>query len=294
MKQQMLEHIICPRCQAPNLTAEQVCFACGRQLGKFARPRERPPSLPWVLWFGIAIALAALGVLVASASQLLASYRLEAGVPKAHMLFAAALLLAVGQVALYRARREDRRWWELKRTPEMPLTQVSSRDATWVRGAVQCEAPLELPYAPDEKCVYYHLVVKEQEQTEKGGWRTTQNERNSVDFTVVADSGAVYVPSGGVHFEAPLFVDTCPAPGVRAKVWAVGLNTPLTVCGRVEEEGGPRLLVRLSETVPLIATWRFPSDYLAELAKRGRRTQWLGWTVSFLAAATLIATLARG
>jgi hypothetical protein len=290
----MLEHVACPQCHAQNLRTEVICFACGAPLGKRPKVREAPPSLPWVLWVGMAFALAALGCVAAGASQLLAAYRLGAGIPSARMLAVVGVLFAVGQVALYRSRREDRWWWELKRVPDLPLTQIHAEDATWVRGTVQCDTPLDLPYTADEKCVYYHVVVKERDDDGRGGWHTTQNETNAVDFTVAAESGEAYVPSGGVRYEAPLFVDTFLADGVKAQVWAIALQTPISVCGRVEAQGEPRLLRRLSEAVPVVATWRFPSDYLAELAKRGRRAQWFGWAVSLVAAVVLIATVARG
>lgn len=290
----MLEHVTCPRCRAPNLKTELVCFACGKLLSKPPRSRERPPSLPWVLWLGLAFALAAFGFVAASASQLLASYQLEAGVPTSRMLLVVVLLLVIGQVALYRARCEDRQWWELKRAPELPLTQVRSGDAVWLRGVVQCDTPLDLPYTMGEKCVYYRAVVKERDSSEKGGWRTTQNETNAVDFVVAGESGAVYLPCGDVRFEAPRFVDTFLDPGIKVQVWAIAVETPISVCGRVDDDGGPRRLVRLSEATPVIATWRFPSDYLAELMARGRRAQCFGWAVSIAAAVALIATVARG
>jgi hypothetical protein len=247
-----------------------------------------------VLWLGIAVVLAAFGFVAAGASQVIAAYRLEAGISEARMFLVVGVLLVIGQVALYRARCEDRQWWELRRAPELSLTQVHSGDAIWLRGSVQCDTPLDLPYTMEEKCVYYRAVVKEQDASEKGGWRTTQNETNAVDFTVAGESGAVYLPCGDVRFEAPLFVDTFLAPGVKVQVWAIAVETPISVCGRVDDDGGPRRLVRLSEAAPVIATWRLPADYLAELMTRGRRAQCFGWAVSVAAAVTLVATVARG
>lgn len=289
----MLEHVACRHCQAPNLATETLCFACGQPLRKPARLRERPPSAPWVFWLGMLFALAAVGLLATSASQWIAASRLEAGIPDARMFALIALLAIVGQVGLYRARRDDRHWWVLRRAPELPLSQVHSQDAVWIRGFVQCEAPLDLPYTADQKCVYYHVVVKERDE-DNGGWRTTQNETNAVDFLVRQESDTIYLPSGGVHFEAPLFVDTYLADGVKVQVWALAVEVPISVCGRLDADGGPPVLVQLSDAIPVVATWRLPQDYIAELAKRGRRAWWFGWAASLLAGLVLIATVARG
>jgi hypothetical protein len=289
----MLEHVACRRCHAPNLTTEAICFACGAPLGRRRRARDAPPVTPWVFWFGIAFALAVVGLLAAVASHWLRAYRIAAGLSDVHMFAAVILLAAVGQAALSRARRRDGQWWELKRAPELPLAQTQAQDAAWIRGFVKSDTPLELPYAGNQKCVYYHVVVKEQE-ADQGGWRTTQNDTNAVDFTVQQESDTIYVPSGGVQFDAPLFVDTYLADGAKAKVWAVAVEVPISVCGRVQVEGEQRVLMRLSDAIPVVVTWRLPSDCVAELAQRGRRAHWFGWAVSALAALLLIATVARG
>ena len=286
----MLEHVACPHCNAPNLKGEVMCFACGQPLGK--RPRARPemPVVPWVLWLGAVFGLVAFGLFAFSASQWVARYRQQMGIPDARMFALAGILAVAGQVALYWSRREDHAWWELKRAPELPLAQAQSGDAVWIRGAVKCETPLAMPYA-GEACVYYRLVVQERDY--RGRWRMTERDTKAVDFAVAEEAGSIYVPSGGVLFDAPPYVNSFLADGTRIQVWAIVLETPLSVCGRVDGDGKERIFSRLSAAVPAVATWRLAADYLAELARRSRLLQWGGWAASLAAALVLIATLAR-
>jgi hypothetical protein len=291
----MLQHIPCPRCQAPNLTAEYVCFACGaalRPLHKRLRPAEA--ELPWVLWVGLVLALAILGLFSWQAVEWLVAYRERAALPWWYWLAAGGSLLVMGQVAFFLSHRSDRRWWRLKRAPLLPLAQARPGDVIWARGRVECETPLLAPYA-NQPCAYYHIVVRERE-TEEAGWRTVQRETNAVDFLVTQEADSVHVPSGNVFFDAPLYLDSYGegSGNLHVRVWALPVGMPASVCGKLEAEGARPRLDAPGEEVPTVATWRSPEAYVTMLERQVRGVRMVGWAASMLGALMLLGGVARG
>jgi len=290
----MLQHIACPRCQAPNLTTEYVCFACGAALRPFRkRLGVARAEAPWVLWVGLLVGLALLGLAAWKAADWLVVYRQRAGLPLWYWLAGGGGFLVIGQVAFYQARRTDHRWWDLKRAPQLPLAQAHPGDVIWARGRVECDTPLAAPYV-DQPCAYYHLVVREREPGQSG-WRTVQRETNAVDFNLVQEGASVHVPSGSVFFDAALYVDSYgDISGTQhIRVWALPVGMPASVCGKLEEEAARPRFDPPGEDLPLVVTWRSPEEYVAMLARQARSAQITGWVVSMIGAVALIAGLAR-
>ncbi len=290
----MLKHRVCSQCGAENLAEEPVCFACGAAAGKRRAARERPPETPWVLYVGALAVLGLFGVIAFYASHGIASYRRQAGVSIGEMLFLVAVLVLLGQYGFYRARHQDRSYWELKRAPQLPLKQAGPGDAVWLRGRIACDTPLEVPYLPGQQCVYYELRVREREEGRQGGWRTTQHERQAVDFSLQEGEDTLYVPSGDLAVEAPICVDAPVIRSMRVRVSALFVGWQISVCGRVVDDPPRRRLERLSEEVRAVVTCQYAADYLADISKSERRHRALGWTMSVLAAVLLIATYAKG
>ncbi len=289
----MLTHRTCPNCGAENLAEEPVCFACGASARKSRARRERPPETPWFFYLGALALLALFAVIAYQASHGLAEYRLRAGVPAGSGLLLALALAFFGQYGFARARREDRSHWEQARAPHLPLQGAGPGDAVWLRGAIVCDTPLEVPYLPEQQCVYYELLVREREDGQQGGWRTTQRARQAVDFVLQEGEETLYVPSGDLEVDAPVCVDSFVDSATHVKVSALLVGWQLSACGRVVE-GPPRRLDRLSEEVPAVVTCRYRDDYLAAVSKSERRHRAAGWLWSILAAVVLIATVARG
>ena len=290
----MLQHLACPHCGTQNLTTETICFACGEALRPLRPPHDRPPRTPGVMWLGALCLVILLGLGVHFASLWLGRSRLEAGVTDQAMVGTVIALVLAGQVALYLARVDDQRWWELRRAPELPLAQANVGDVVWLRGHLACDTPLDLPYALDMKCCYYRLLRRERVPG-KAEWRTVENERNAVDFRVTEGEESVYVPSGGVAFDAPIIVDSFVEGGdSKVQVWALLLEVPISVCGRLDGEGKDRTLGRPSQESPLVATWQTPPGYLTELYRRTQRLLYSGWAALAVAVLVLIATLVRG
>ena len=289
----MLEHTDCPRCQAPNLDTEVVCFACGASLRPLPkRRRSRPPDVPWMLWLALALGLAAAGILVWQASAYVMGYRQRAGFPTWYLPAAGALSVAAGQLAFWDSRRRDRRWWRLKRAPLLKLSQTHVGDTVWVRGRVECSGPLYVPYLYQE-CIYYRYVLRRREDGETG-WKVVERETKAVDFHITQGDESVYVPSGHVVFEAGRHMDIPVDPSFTtvARVWALPLGIDLSVCGQVSGDTQHRRLDALDEEVPVVATWRLPDDHVRVVAGRARFARIAGWSLTILGAVLLAGGLA--
>jgi len=290
----MLQHQDCPRCHAPNLSGELMCFACGAALGP--RPKRfgvRPTQAPWILWFGLFLGLAIAGVIGWQVAIWLAGYRARLLVPHWYFPAIGLALLIAGQVGLAEARRIDRRWWRLKRAPLLRMTQVHTGDTVWLRGAIFCDSPLIAPYTAAE-CVYYRYLLYER-QGDRAGWSITERETKCVDFVLAHQEKSFYVPSGGVLFDAQLYheghVDSL--GNVRVKVWALPLGVPVSVCGQIVGDSERPRIDRIGDDLPAVASWREPTDYVAFTARRARLAQASGWLATIAGILILIASVAR-
>lgn len=290
----MLQHSECPRCHAPNLGSEIVCFACGASLRPLPkRFLPAPAQAPWLLWVGLLVGLAIAGFVGYHLAALLAGYRATVPMPAWYFPAAGAALVIAGQVALVEARKTDRRWWALKRAPELPMSQVHTGDTVWLRGKVQCESPLIAPYTTAE-CVYYRYARQEREEG-KAGWHTVERDTKCIDFEVAQENHSLYVPSGGVLFDAQIYYEGFLDPDgeVQVKVWALPVGIPVSMCGQVAGESDRPRIGPCSDELPVIATWRAPSDYVALTARRAKWAQAAGWFLTVLGALTLIASVAK-
>jgi len=290
----VLQHQECPRCHAPNLSAELVCFACGATLRPFPkRFGMRPAQMPWMLWFGLFLGLAIAGLIGWQIALWLAGYRAHMMMPRWYFPAIGVALLVAGQVGLGEARRIDRRWWGLKRAPQMPMTQVHTGDTVWLRGTVTCDSPLIAPYTTAE-CVYYRYLLYERSGN-RAGWTITERDSKYVDFVVAQEARSLYVPSGGLLFDAAMyyegFIDI--TDSVRAKVWALPVGVPVSICGQIAGDTDKPRIDPISPDLPAVATWREPNDYIALTAARARLAQDGGWLATIAGILTLIATVAR-
>jgi hypothetical protein len=213
--------------------------------------------------------------------------------PVWYMPAAGAVLAAAGQLAFREARRRDRRWWRLSRSPELPFSRVHVGDSVWLRGAVACERPLIAPYVAQE-CVYYRYILREREHGQTG-WKTTEREAKFVDFRIVDGEESVYVPSGGVLFDAPLYADTYIDPGgtMNVRVWALATGLPASICGQLAGDAPQPRLDPLGEDLPAVATWREPKAYLTFLHRRAKLAQSWGWALTVLGALAFIGGVVR-
>jgi len=288
----VLQHVACPRCHAPNLTTEYMCFACGaglRPLPKRLLASHR--AVPWPLWAGLLLALLVLGLVFYWSAQALAGYREQAALPTWYLPVAGAGLLLAAQIAFYQARVSDRRSWGLKRAPQLKLSQSHTGDVVWVRGKVECDTPLFAPYI-NQPCAYYRMVLREREPG-KAGWRTVETETRSVDFRLAEEDESVYVPTGGVLFDAPEYMDSAiDVEGTQqVKVWALPVGFPASLFGKLEGEERRLRMDGLDDGLPAIATWRLPADYVALVARRARMAQLAGWAMTTLAVVAFLAAL---
>ena len=290
----MLQHIECPRCQAPNLGSEVCCFACGARLKPLPKRLGGPPRpAPWPLWIGLLVILGLASLLSCQLVAWLAGYGTRAGFPAWYLPAAGVLMIVGGQVAFSESRRRDARSWHLRRAPQLPLSQAHTGDAVWARGKAACDSAIVPAYFPQE-CCYYRYVVRERDPGE-GGWRVTDRDSKAVDFTLVDDAESVYVPSGCVRFDAPLYVETFlnPEGTIQVKLWAIPVGLPVSLCGRIAGETARPRVDPLEEDLPAVVTWRTPQDYVAMLAKQARGVNLLGWALIVLGALGLIAGLVR-
>jgi len=290
----VLEHTECPRCHAPNLAAEICCFACGARLKPLPKRLGGPAApAPWPLWIGLVIALG-IGVLIGyQAVAWLAGYRARAALPTWYLPAAGLFLVAAGQMAFWEARRHDRRWWRLRRAPELSLSQASVGDVLWARGQLRCDTPLVAPYIA-QLCAYYRYLVRER-QSGRAGWRVTEHGANAVDFSVADQGHSIYVPSGGVLFDAPFYGDTFidPEAAMQVHAWALLIGVPVSVCGQLTGDTSQPRLDPLGEGLPAVATWRSPQDYVALVGKRAKAMQICAWALTIVGALALIAGLTR-
>jgi hypothetical protein len=291
----MLEHTECPRCHAANLTTEVVCFACGKRLRPLPRRawREATPEAPWLLWVGLLAALAVAGLAGWHAAGWIAGYRQRAAIPVWYLPALGILLALAGQMAFRQAGQRERRWWRLRRAPELKLSQARVGDAVWARGKVECDTPVIPPYVPQE-CAYYRYVLRERESGE-AGWRVSERDVKAVDFRLVADGESVYVPSGAVLFDAPLYVDSYVDPGgsMQVRVWALPLGLPISLCGEIAGETSRPRADPLGEGLPVVATWRSPQDYVALVGRRARTARLWAWALTVLGLLSFIGGVAR-
>ncbi len=291
----MLQHIECPRCHAPNLSTDYCCFACGVRLKALPKrmggPAPKAPPLP--MWIGVIFIIGLLGYIAYHAVVWLAGYRQMAAFPVWYLPAAGAALILGGQIAFFEARRRDADSWRLKRAPELPLSQSHTGDAVWARGKVKCDTPIVPAYFPQE-CAYYHYVVREREPG-KEGWRVRERETNAVDFELVEGDESVYVPSGCVRFDAPLYVETYldPDASIQVKLWAIPVGLPISLCARIAgQETRPRV-DPLEDDLPGVVTWRAPQDYVAMVARQARLMNLSGWVLTIIGGIILIAGVVR-
>lgn len=291
----MLQHIECSRCHAPNTEAEYLCFACGAPLKPMPKRfgRQAPASAPWPLWLGLLFLVGLAGFVGYRAILVLAGYRQLAAWPAWYLPAAGAGLMLAGQLAFLLARRADADSWRLRRAPQLPLSQARTGDAVWTRGKVQCDSPVVPAYFPQE-CAYYHYIVREREADE-GGWRVTERETNAVDFQLVDGEESVYVPSGSVRFDAPIYLESYLDPGatIKVKLWAIPIGLPISLCARIAGETSRPRVDPLEADLSGIATWRSPQDYVSMVAKHARITQLGGWALTLLGAIALLSSLVR-
>lgn len=291
----VLQHTECPRCGAPNLGSEVCCFACGARLKALPKRYGPPPAgpAPWPLWVGMIIGLMLFGLIAYYAVGWLAGYRDRAALPPWYLPVGGVVLVAAGQVAFWEARRRDARGWRLRRAPELPLSQAHTGDAVWARGRVECDTPVIPAYFPQE-CTYYHYVLREREHGE-AGWRVTRRETKAVDFRLVDGDESVYVPSGCVRFDAPIYVETYVDPGatMQVKLWAIPIGLPISLCGRIAGQTSKPRVDPLGDDLPGIVTWRAPADYCAYVAKRARLIALGGWLLTILGVTAAIAGFVR-
>jgi hypothetical protein len=291
----MLQHVECPRCHAPNLGTDYCCFACGERLKavpkRFGDPAPKAP--PWPMWIGVIFILGLAGYIGYHAVVRLAGYGELAAWPAWYLPAAGAAIVIGGQLAFFEARRRDANSWRLKRAPELPLSQSHSGDAVWARGKVKCDTPIVPAYYPQE-CAYYHYVVREREPGESG-WRVRERETNAVDFELVEGEESVYVPSGCVRFDAPVYVESYldPEGSVQVKLWAIPVGLPVSLCARIAGEAAHPRVDPLEDDLPGVVTWRTPQDYVAMVAKQARLVSLGGWALTVLGAIALIAGLVR-
>jgi hypothetical protein len=287
----MLEHVECPRCSAPNLTTEAVCFACGTSL-RPSRKRARggpPAEVPWPFWLALIAAVLAAGLVAWHLAAWIAGFRARSDLAPWHLPAAGAVLVAAGQAAFYQARRRDRRWWRLRRAPELKLSRASVGDALWAHGELACDTPLTAPYTSQE-CAYYRYEVRERESDE-AGWRVTERGTKAVDFRLVQNGESVYVPCGSVLFDAPFYGDKyIDSTGItRVRVWAFPVGGPVSVCGVLVGETSRPRVDALDASLPIVATWRLPGDYVRLVARRARAAYLWGWALTMVGVLVLIA-----
>jgi hypothetical protein len=290
----MLPHIECPRCHAPNLTTEVICFACGASLR--ARPKHLaaggPASTPWPLWVGLLFAVVIAGFAAWCLAVSIAAYRARAALPAWYLPVAGLLLTAVGQLAFLEARRRDRRWWRLRRAPELKLSQATVGDTIWAHGRLACDTPIIAPYV-GQQCAYFRYLVREREPGQSG-WRITERGANAVDFRLVQEDHSLYVPSGSVLFDAPLYGESLldPEGTTQVRVWALPLGLPLSLCALLAGETPHPRADPPGEDLPVVATWRSARDYVALVGRYARMAYLAGWTATVLAVLAFIAALA--
>ncbi len=290
----LLQHIECPRCHAPNLGADYCCFACGERLKAIPKRFAGPaPSAPWPMWIGMALILGICGFLGYQGVIWLVGYRQQTGLPPWYLPAVGAAMIVGGQIAFFEARRRDANSWRLKRAPELPLAQSHTGDAVWARGKVKCDTPIVPAYFPQE-CAYYHYVVRDREPGERG-WRVRERETNAVDFELVEGNQSVYVPSGCVRFDAPVYVETyLDVEGtVQLKLWAIPVGLPVSLCGRIAGATAKPRVDRLEDDLPGVVTWRTPQDYVEMVASQARWVNLGGWALTVFGALCLIAGLVR-
>jgi hypothetical protein len=284
----------CPRCSAPNLTTEAVCFACGTSL-RPSRKRARggpPAEVPWPLWLALIAALLGGGLAAWHLAAWIAGFRARADLAPWHLPAAGVVLLVASQGAFYQARVRDRRWWRLRRAPELKLSRANVGDTLWARGELVCDTPLVAPYTGQE-CAYYRYAVRERDSDE-AGWRVTERGTKAVDFRLVQNGKSVYVPCGSVLFDAPFYGDKyVDSTGTaRVRVWVLPIGAPVSVCGVLVGETSLPRMDALEATLPIVATWRLPGDYVRMVARRARALHLWGWALTMLGVVVLIAGIA--
>jgi hypothetical protein len=249
--------------------------------------------VPWPLWVGLITALLLMGFVFWHVAGWLSGYTRRSGAPEWYLPVSGLLLLAAAQVAFYQARAVDRRWWRLKRAPELKLRQVHSGDIAWLHGKPESDSPLFAPFV-NQPCVYYRLVLRTRD-SDQAGWRTARRETRAVDFTLVQDGGSVYIPSGNVLFDAGIYVDSLvdPSGTQHARVWALPVGLPVSVCGKMASQSSQRRMDAPGDGVPVVVTWHSPATYVRLLTRRVTIARSFGWLVSVMAVLLFIAGAAQ-
>ena len=122
-----------------------------------------------------------------------------------------------------------------------------------------------------------------------------ERDTNAVDFELVEGDQSLYVPSGCVRFDAPVYVETyLDVDGtVQVKLWAIPVGLTVSLCARVAGDSAHPRVDPLEPDLPGVVTWRTPEDYVAMVARQARTAQLGGWLLTALGALALIASLVR-
>jgi hypothetical protein len=116
-----------------------------------------------------------------------------------------------------------------------------------------------------------------------------------VDFRLEQDGESVYVPSGGVHVDAPIYVETYVDPGatMQVKLWAIPVGLPMSLCGRVMGSSSQPRVDPLEEWLPAVVTWRRARDYVEQVARRAGQARVWGWALTIAGTLAVIGGMVR-
>ena len=189
------------------------------------------------------------------------------------------LLLAWGLWALVRSW--DRQNAVLAAAPALPIRLVTVHDDVWVRGDIECPAPVVVPHF-HTRCVHYAYRLEEhvrKTRTTSDGksetyyeWETRQTDDGGAPFSLNDHGHVLHIDPSQARFEhEPALTETLGS-------WRHSCNyTPfpgtVSAVGVVDED--KRSLVPFHH-VPLVITPKERAQYLADAESSERWAAWFG------------------
>ncbi|MEZ5988934.1 MAG: LemA family protein [Planctomycetota bacterium] len=193
-------------------------------------------------------------------------------------IVAAVLVVGVGLATLlaWLERRAARRSWIWSRAPELPVHVLSVWDDAWIRGAIRCPEPLQVPWF-ELPCVWYDYLIERKVTTSwtdsKGRrhtsshWTTDHHFTYGIPFELEGERASITVVPEDIQLEDSISLGyDYEHFSRRHSARIVPVDHAATLCGVKREDGtfGPH------GEVPLTLAFRRPEDLL----KGAERKRW--------------------
>ncbi len=200
----------------------------------------------------------------------------------------------VGLLLLVSARQADRKNYVIERASPLPLSLVNVRDDVWVRGRVDCSAPVASPHF-GYMCVHYDYKLEERVARRTGKsttytWVTRDHRTESAPFRLWQGDLSILVDARQAEFLFPVS-ETDRLGSWRHVVNYVPAVGDVSVVGSVSE-GRERL--EPYRNIPLAVSPLERAECVRQLERGEKTSRWAGYLFFWSGTGSVLSLLAHG